>query len=106
MDNKRALHILNQAQVYLPAVVPGLGRGGFYLFSAMRVLGQGETIDDALVAAIAAGNLADIPPRPIFIANGREVSRLGSLVATAASRTMAARIANALNLYNPNERGF
>jgi len=106
MDNRRALQLLTEAQVYAPSVVPGLGRGGFYVFSAARVLGHGETIDEALADARAQGNIPDLPPRPTFHADGMTVTRRGEVMATCSSRTMAARIANALNQYNPNERGI
>lgn len=113
MDVKRALQMLVQAQVYAPAVVPGMGRGGFYIFSSAKVLGHGETIDAAMEDARAKGNLPELPPRPLFLAGDRTedgklwaVTRRGEVVAACNSRTMAARIANALNQYNPNERGF
>ena len=106
MDTRRALQLLTEAQVYAPSVVPGLGRGGFYVFSAARVLGHGETIDEALEDARAKGHILDLPPRPTFRADGKTVTRRGEVMATCSSRTMAARIANALNQYNPNERGI
>lgn len=106
MDVRRALQLLTEAQVYAPAVVPGLGLGGFYVFSAAKVLGHGDTIEAALADARARGYIPDIPARPTFRANANEVSRRGEVVASCNSRTMAARIANALNQYNPNERGF
>lgn len=106
MDNRRALQLLIQAQVYAPAVVPGLGQGGYYIFSAAKVLGHGETIEDALADARARGNIPDLAPRPIFWTDGKNVTRRDEVVAVCSSRTMAQRITNALNLYNPNERGF
>jgi len=106
MDTRRALQLLTEAQVYAPAVVPGLGRGGFFIFSAAKALGHGETIEDALADARAKGNIPDLPPRPTFYADAKAVTRRGEVVATCNSRTMAARIANALNEYNPNERGI
>jgi hypothetical protein len=106
MDNKRAMHLLTQAQVYMPSVVPGRAVGGWLVFSATREIGRGATIDEAMAAAAAAGNIPDLPPRPLFIASQYSVTRLGTVVATTSSRTMAQRIANALNFYNPNERGI
>ena len=106
MDVRRALQLLTEAQVYAPAVVPGLGQGGYFVFSAAKVLGRGETIDAALADAKARGYLPELPPRPAFLADGVIVTRRGEVVATCNSRTMAARVANALNQYNPNERGF
>jgi len=106
MDNRRALQLLTEAQVYAPAVVPGLGHGGYYIFSAAKVLGHGDTIEDAFADAKSKGNIPDLPPRPVFHADGKIVTRKDSVVATCNSRTMAMRIANALNQYNPNERGI
>jgi hypothetical protein len=106
IDHRRAMVLLYEAQVFFPAVVPDLARGGFYVFSAMRVLGHGETIAAALANAKAQGLLPDLPPRPMFRGHGRDVERRGEVVASCVSRTMADRIANALNVYNPNERGI
>jgi hypothetical protein len=106
MDHRRALVVLSEAQVFCPSVVPGLGGGGYYVFSAMKVLGHGPTIEAALDAARASGFMPDLPPRPTFFAKGREVLRRGEVVITCASSTLAARVANALNVYNPNERGI
>ena len=104
--HRRALQLLTEAQIFCPSIVPGLGRGGYFVFSAMRALGHGETIDDAMIDAREKGNIPDLPPRVTFRQNGREVTRRGEVVATCSSYTMAGRIANALNLYNPNERGI
>lgn len=106
MDTRRALQLLTEAQVYAPSVVPGLGVGGYYVFSAGKVLGHGATIDAAMEDAKARGNIPDLPPRPTFHADGKTVTRRGEVVADCNSRTMAARITNALNQYNPNERGI
>lgn len=103
--HRRALEILARARVHAPAVVPGLGGGGVYIFSAMRVLGHGADIDAALTNARETGNLADLPPPPAFRSSGPDVELRGVVVATASSANMAERIANALNLYQPNERG-
>lgn len=106
MDNRRAIHLLTQSAVFLPAVVPGLGSGGFYVFSSLKVLGHGETIDAAMWAAKEYWH--NNPQRPTFRAVDLEVfaDRGDRIVATASSKTYAQRIANALNLYNPNERGI
>ena len=106
MDHRRALQILSEAQVFCPAVVPGLGQGGYYVFSAMKILGWGATIEAAVDAARASGFMPDIVPRPPFRANGKEVTRRGEVLITCSSSTLASRVANALNLYNPNERGI
>ena len=54
-------------------------------------------------ALMAAG--FDAPASPDFVALGAEVVRAGEMVARAVSKTMAKRIANALNVYEPNARG-
>jgi hypothetical protein len=87
-------------------VVPGRGVGGFYIFSSMLEIGHGPTIDAALADARRRGEVEDFPLAPPFLANKREVSRLGEVVAVASSNTMAQRIANALNLYQTNARGM
>ena len=56
--HRRALELLARARVHAPAVVPGLGGGGVYIFSAMRVLGHGADIDGALANARETGNLS------------------------------------------------
>ena len=106
LDHRRALNLLFEAQVYAPAIVPDLTNGGFVVFSLGRYLGGGKTLEDALADARVRGNIPDLAPRPMFWAEGKTVTRRGEVVASCSSRTMAARIANALNQYNPNERGF
>jgi hypothetical protein len=109
MDNKRALQILTDAGVYLPSVVPGRGEGGFFVFSSLKELGRGDSVDAAIEDARRRGNIPPDADRPEYVAKANDIFRVrrpSSLVATATSRTMADRIANALNLYNPNERGI
>jgi len=104
MEHRRAVEILFESEVFCPAVVPDLARGGYIVFSAMRVLGQGATIDAALKDA-----LRSVPPssgRPRFRGEKHNVILRDEVVAIAKSRTYAGRIANALNQYNPNERGL
>jgi hypothetical protein len=108
LDHRRALQLLAEAQVFAPAVVPGLGVGGFFVFSAAKELGRGETIDDAMIDARERGNIPDLPPRPAFRIgfDVRTITRNGEIVATCTSRSLAMRIVNALNQYNPNSRGL
>lgn len=100
------MELLAQAQVFFPAVVPNMGGGGYLVYSAMRRIGIGQDIDSALADARAKGNIPDLPPHPVYRGNGKEVEMRGDVVAVAKSRTYADRIANALNVYNPNERGL
>src|SRR5437660_11334736 len=101
MDNLKALRILHSSQVYLPSVVPGLGGGGYYIFSSMRVLAHASTIEEAMVKG------GFLPPKfpvaPAFVAHDLDVVRAGAGLATAEFKTVARRIANALNAYAPNE---
>ena len=104
--NFHAMRLLHQAQVYMPSVVPGLGRGGFYVFSAAKVLGHGDTIQAAMAAAGYWPLPSDLAGRPFYSAEGYDVQHGAQQIAIAKSKTLAKRIANALNEYSPNERGF
>lgn len=106
LTHRRALELLAQAQVHFPAIVPNKGGSGYLIYSAMKVLGHGETIGSALADARMRGTIPNLPPRPPFRGHGNTVELRGEVVATAKSRVYADRIANALNLYNPNERGI
>lgn len=104
MVHRRAIELLMQAEVFCPAVVPDLARGGFIVFSAMRILGRGETIDAAMKDA--RDRIPSSSGRPRFHGDKFNVMLRDEVVCIAKSRTYADRIANALNLYNPNERGI
>jgi hypothetical protein len=99
---------LTQRKVFMPSVVPALGdETGFLVFSAMKVLGRGATIDAALLAALNSGNVPDAPQAEgRFSSEGNEVRQRGLVVAVCKSSTFAVRVANALNMYAPNERGL
>jgi hypothetical protein len=101
--DSHALQILRAADVYRPSVVPGRGVGGFFVFSAMKELGRGQTIHAAMVAA----GLWPAPgeTRDVFVAADYTVKLGADNVAVAKSKTMAKRIANALNAYSPDARG-
>ncbi len=92
----------------MPSVVPGLGdTSGYVVFSAMKVLGRGATIDAAVKAALDSELVEPAPPpAPRFRADRNEVSQRGEVVATCKSNTFASRVANALNVYQPNERSM
>jgi hypothetical protein len=106
VQHRQAMEVLAQRRVFMPSVVPALGdSGGYLVFSAMKVLGRGDTIDAALLAALNSGFVEDAPPpAPRFLAEKNEVRQRGEVVAVCKSNTFAARVANALNLYQPNER--
>ncbi len=104
MVHRRAIELLTEAEVFCPAVVPDLVRGGFIVFSAMRILGRGQTIEDAVKDA--RKQIPPTPGRPRFHGDKFNVMLRDEVVCIAKSRTYADRIANALNVYNPNERGI
>lgn len=105
MNHRRAIEVLKEARIFCPAVVPGLGGGGYNVFSAMKLLGSGETIEDAMQDARSKGYIPVVRGLPPFREDGKNVIRAGEAVAVAVSRSMATRIANALNQYQPDERG-
>jgi len=104
LDYRTAIQRLTDAQIYAPAVVPGRAVGGWLVFSATREIARDATLEGAVAAAVAS--MPPLPPRPLFLADGLNIIRIGTVVATAGSKVMAQRIANALNAYNPNERGI
>jgi hypothetical protein len=106
MVHRRAMELLAQAQVFCPAVVPYMGGAGYLVYSAMRIIGTGATIDEAIRNARDKGNIESLPPFPPYRGDKLNVTLRGEVVAVAKSRTYADRIANALNLYHPNERGI
>jgi hypothetical protein len=104
--NFHAMQLLQKAGIYMPSVVPGLGHGGFYVFSGAMTLGHGQTIQAAMEDAGLWPLPADLAARPLFSAEGYDVQYGSQQIAIAKSKTLAKRIANALNAYSPNERGF
>lgn len=103
MDNVRAVQILRDAGTYMPAVVPYMG--GYRIYSGLTLVGSGTTIDAAMDAWRESLPKGHAPPLPMYFADGQAVMRKEGLVATAISKTVATRIANALNAYMPNRRG-
>jgi hypothetical protein len=97
------MQLLREARVFAPAIVEH--GGAFHVFSRMTLLGSGATVEDAL---LAGGFLPRPEHRPpvLFVAVGSNVVRGNEGVAAARSKTMAVRIANALNEYMPGDRGF
>jgi hypothetical protein len=108
MEHRRAIEILAQQRVFQPSVVPALGdSSGYIVFSAMKVLGRGETIDEAIKAALDSGLVPKAPPPPPrFRAETTDVLVRDEVVASCKSRAFASRVANALNVYQPNDRGI
>lgn len=106
IDYKRAHDLLTQARVYFPAIVPRVvdDAGAWLIFSAAYVIGTGDTIGAAYADVVQRGNLPIEPHFIPFRGEGADVVQGAAIIAHASSRTMAARIANALNQYVPNVR--
>jgi hypothetical protein len=101
-DYGHAMQILRDARLFAPSLVY-LG-GQFHVFTRTVLLGSGATIEDALQAA---GFLPPVAaPSILFVAVGSNVVKDQQSIAVARSRTMALRIAAALNEYVPGDRGY
>lgn len=100
MDYREGMQVLREARVFAPALVQY--GGGYHVFTRTKLVSSGATIIDALKAG---GFL----PRPdlrmaVFVAKDLIVVYKGVPVATAQSKNMAVRIANALNEYVAGDR--
>lgn len=105
LQHRRAMELLTHARVYFPAVVPRVVDAGAWLvYSATEVIGGGPTIGAAYEDARRRDNLPEEPHFLPFRGERFEVYQGSTIVAHALSRTMADRIANALNQYVPNVR--
>jgi len=105
-DRRHAMDILRAAKIHEPAIVPALDvdEGEWIVYSGSEPLGRGGTIHDAIVDA----RLWPPPPggnHPQFAAHDLKVKRGLETIAMTSSKTMAYRIANALNQYAPNAKG-
>jgi hypothetical protein len=101
-DYGHAMQILRDARLFAPSLVFLDGR--YHVFTRTVALGSGATIEDALQAAGFLPPTA--APSVLFVAVGSNIVRDRDNVAVARSRTMAIRIANALNEYIPGDRGY
>jgi hypothetical protein len=105
MTYEIAIQVMQDARVHQPALVK-LG-DSYHVFSRTRLLGSGPSYEAALKAA-------KLLPRKerraydavLFVATGSNVVRGSLPVCAARTPNMALRIANALNAYTPNDRGF
>jgi hypothetical protein len=101
-DYGHAMQILRDARLFAPSLVYLDGK--FHVFTRTVLLGSGATIEDALQAA---GFIPPVvAPSALFVAVGSNVVKENQNVAVARSRTMAIRIASALNEYVPGDRGY
>jgi hypothetical protein len=103
MDYREGMEILRELRVFAPAIVQY--GGGWHVFSRTALQGSGATVEDALTAGGFLPRLERRGPLP-FVAVGANVIQGTQGVAVTRSKTMAARIANALNEYIPGDRGF
>jgi hypothetical protein len=103
MEYAEGMQILRESRLFAPALV--LHGGRWFVFSRAALQSSGETIEDALQAG---GFLPrSEPPAPVlFVSVGSNVVQGNNGIAVARSKTMALRIANALNEYIPGDRGF
>lgn len=100
MDWREGMQVLRDARLFAPAIVRYAG--GFHVFTRTRLVSSGESIE----AALDAGGFLDAnnPPSTIFVASDFNVIEGEVTVAITRSKTMARRIANALNEYIPGDR--
>jgi hypothetical protein len=102
MEYAEGMQILRESRLFAPAIVRF--DGGYHIFSRTALQSSGATVEDALRAG---GFIPRSERRPsLFVAVNANVVQNNDRVAVAKSRTMAARIANALNEYVPGDRGF
>lgn len=100
MDYREGMQVLRAARLHAPALVHHAG--AYHVFSRTKWQSSGATIYEALDAG---GFLVpENAPTNIFAAHNFEVLQGPERVALAMSKTMAKRIANALNEYVPGDR--
>lgn len=103
MEYAEGMQILRESRVFAPSIVRH--NGYYFVCSRTAIQSSGVTIK----AALEAGGFLPRPnrrPPELFVAVGANVVQGDQGVAVARSKTMAARIANALNEYIPGDRGF
>lgn len=100
MDYREGMQILRAARLHAPAIVRYAG--SYHIFSRTKLHSSGSSIYEAL----ENGGLLvpENAPSNIFAAHNFEVTQGPQRVALAMSKTMAKRIANALNEYIPGDR--
>jgi hypothetical protein len=102
MEYAEGMQILRESRLFAPAIVRF--DGGYHIFSRTALQSSGATVEDALRAG---GFIPRSERRPsLFVAVGQNVVRENTAICVARSKTMAERIANALNEYLPGDRGF
>jgi hypothetical protein len=102
IDRRQAFQILRAARIHEPAIVRL--KGVVHIFQGEKLIGRGLTIKQAL----DDGEFLPVPEGVVapFTTEGKDVRKMGEHIATAKSRNMALRIANALNAYVPGREGY
>lgn len=103
MEYREAMQILRARQIHAPSIIHLPGVKGYYVFSRTMKLSYGETIEDAMRAG---GFLPAMHPPDPFVAEDTAVRWRSRPVCQAENKTLAQRIANALNEYVPGKRGY
>ena len=100
MDYREGIQVLREARVFAPALVHF--NGSYHVFSRTKLVSSGRNI----IEALSAGGFLPRPERrmAVFVADGLVVVYKGVPVASAQSKNMAVRIANALNEYAAGDR--
>jgi hypothetical protein len=100
MDYREGMQVLRAARLHAPSIVRYAGK--YHVFSRTRLISSGPSIFEAL----DSGGLLvpENSPTNIFAAHDYEIRQGPERVALAFSKTMAQRIANALNEYIPGDR--
>ena len=102
MDYREGMQVLRAARLHAPAIVRH--EGAYHVFSRTALVSSGVSIHDALERG--GFLVAENAPTMLFAAHNFNVIYGSENIAVVKSKTMAARIANALNEYIPGDRGF
>lgn len=102
MEYGEGMQILREWRVFAPSIV--LINGRYYVCSRTAIQSAGPTVEAALQAGgFLPRRVSNFVP---YQAVGANVVQGNHPVCVARSKTMAVRIANALNEYIPGDRGF
>jgi hypothetical protein len=102
MDYREGMQVLRAARLHAPSIVR-LGRE-YHVFSRTELISSGVSVYDALERG--GFLVAENAPTMIFAAHNYTVLHGPVRVALTESKTMAKRIANALNEYIPGDRKY
>jgi hypothetical protein len=102
MDYREGMQVLRAARLFAPSIV--FYQGQYHVFSRTTRVSFGGDIEEALDRG--GFLIAKNAPTNLYVAANFNVIKGAETVATTRSRTMASRIANALNEYTPGDRGY